>query len=97
MVLAGGWRGGWPVAGQRGGWLVSSSKRCHFLAILRGMHDDENDDGHKGYDPWGHLAATAGLPAWPGVAAAWPGRWRGRQAGDKNLIYRDISFMLLLN
>ena len=42
--------------------LVSSSKRCHFLAILRGMHDDENDDGHKGYDPWGHLAATAGLP-----------------------------------
>ena len=26
------------------------------------MHDDENDDGHKGYDPWGHLAATAGLP-----------------------------------
>ena len=55
MVLAGGWR-------LAAGWLVSSSKRCHFLAILRGMHDDENDDGHKGYDPWGHLAATAGLP-----------------------------------
>ena len=43
------------------------------------MHDDENDDGHKGYDPWGHLAATAGLPG-PGVAAAWPGR-RRRGAG----------------
>ena len=60
MVLA----GGWPANGRRlvSGWLVSSSKRCHFPAILRGMHDDENDDGHKGYDPWGHLAATAGLP-----------------------------------
>ena len=50
------------LAGGARGWLVSSSKRCHFLAILRGMHDDENDDGHKGYDPWGHLAASAGLP-----------------------------------
>ena len=67
------------------------------------MHDDENGDGHKGYDPWGHLAATAGLPGLVlqllGLAAgaARRGAGGGRQAGDKNLIYRDISFMLLLN
>ena len=82
MVLA----GGWPANGRRlvSGWLVSSSKRCHFPAILRGMHDDENDDGHKGYDPWGHLAATAGLPGLvlqllglaAGVALARPASWR---------------------
>ena len=82
MVLAGGWPadGRWLVSG----WLVSSSKRCHFPAILRGMHDDENDDGHKGYDPWGHLAATAGLPGLvlqllglaAGVALARPASWR---------------------
>ena len=48
------------------------------------MHDDENDDGHKGYDPWGHLAATAGLPGLvlqllglaAGVALARPASWR---------------------
>ena len=55
------------------------SWRCHFPAILRGMHDDENDDGHKGYDPWGHLLLLFAV-----------------SLAIKNLICRDISFMLLL-